>query len=192
MRNNQITGTGAQHLADLIRANKTLKRLDLRWNDIGRQGAISLLQAVQENSIIQNVELTGNKGTEEISQSLETFLQRNRGEIGGLGKLLSSAAPGSQNDVPYQILQREKDFADDLKAKYEAQVIAHARTEKKIKELEKSVEYERRKMKATNAELVRSLDEEKIARKSIEATLAKLKEDYARTDLDKDKIITDL
>jgi hypothetical protein len=50
------------------------------------------------------VELTGNKGTEEVSQALETYLQRNRGEIGGLGKLLSSAAPGSQNEVPYQIL----------------------------------------------------------------------------------------
>jgi hypothetical protein len=71
-------------------------------------------------------------------------------------------------------------------------VIAHARTEKKVKELEKSIEYERRKMKTTNTELVRSLDEEKLARRSIEATLSKLKEDFARSDLDKDKLIADL
>lgn len=122
---------------------------------------------------------------------METFLQRNRGEIGGLGKFLGNV-PGSQNEVPYQILQKEKDYAEDLKAKYEAQVIAHTRTEKRIKELEKQLEFERRKLKTTNTELVRSLEEEKIARKSIESTLSKLKEDFARTDIDKDKLIMDL
>jgi len=89
-------------------------------------------------------------------------------------------------------LQKEKEYAEDLKAKYEAQVIAHTRTEKRVKELEKQMEYERRKMKASNAELVRSLEDEKLARKAIENTLAKLKEDFARNDLDKDKLIMDL
>jgi hypothetical protein len=89
-------------------------------------------------------------------------------------------------------LQKEKEYAEDLKAKYEAQVIAHTRTEKRVKELEKQMEYERRKMKASNAELVRSLEDEKLARKAIETTLAKLKEDFARNELDKDKLIMDL
>jgi len=40
------------------------------------------------------VELTGNKGSEEASQAMETFLQRNRGELGGLGKFLAGV-PGS-------------------------------------------------------------------------------------------------
>jgi hypothetical protein len=39
---------------------------------------------------------------------------------------------------------------------------------------------------------VRGLEEEKIARKAIETTLQKLKEDYARSDLEKDKLILDL
>ena len=69
--------------------------------------------------MIQFVELTGNKGTEEVVQAMETFLQRNRGEIGGLGKFLGNV-PGSQNEVPYHILQKEKDYAEDLKARYEA------------------------------------------------------------------------
>lgn len=74
--------------------------MDLRWNDIGRQGAGAILQAVMDNSTIQYVELTGNKGSEEAVQAIDTFLQRNRGELGGLGKLLSGV-PGSQNEVPY-------------------------------------------------------------------------------------------
>jgi transcriptional regulator NrdR family protein len=40
--------------------------------------------------------------------------------------------------------------------------------------------------------VVRNLEEEKIARKALESTLAKLKDDYARADLDKDKLIMDL
>ena len=79
---------------------------------------------------------------------METFLQRNRGDIGGLGQYLANVTNGGGgNEVPYQILQREKDYAEDLKAKYEAQVIAHTRTEKRVKELEKSLEQERRKLK---------------------------------------------
>ena len=59
-------------------------------------------------------------------------------------------------------------------------MIAHSRTEKKTKELEKQLEHERRKLKTTNTELIKSLEEEKIARKIIETTLSKLKEDFAK------------
>lgn len=54
------------------------------------------------------------------------------------------------------------------------------------------MEFERRRLKTTNTDLVRSLEEEKLARKAIEANLSKLKDDFARNDIDKDKIITDL
>ena len=74
---------------------------------------------------------------------------------------------------------KEKDYAEDLKAKYEAQVIAHTRTEKKMREAERHAENERRQLRTVNSELQRSLEEEKISRKMIEKTLSKLKEDFA-------------
>ncbi len=43
----------------------------------------------------------------------------------------------NSRDVPFDILNKERQYAEDLKAKYDAQVIAHARTEKRIKELER-------------------------------------------------------
>lgn len=137
------------------------------------------------------MEIAGNKGAEEFQQQIEGYLARNRGELGGLSKLLSGVA-GSDNEVPYAILQKEKEFAEDIKAKYEAQVIAHSRTEKRVRELEKALEQERRKLKSTNTELVRSLEEEKIQRKSIETTLSKLKEDFAVNELGKDKLVSEL
>jgi ribosomal protein L17 len=54
------------------------------------------------------------------------------------------------------------------------------------------LENERRKLKSTNTELVRNLEDERIARKTIETTLNKLKDDFARQDLEKDKLISDL
>lgn len=136
------------------------------------------MQAVQDNSILQYCDLIGNKGAEEYYQVIENYLARNRGEIGGLGKMLAGVQ-GADSDVPYQILQKEKDFAEDIRAKYEAQVIAHSRTEKRVRELEKALENEKRKLKSTNTELVKSLEEEKIARRTLDTTLSKLKDDWA-------------
>lgn len=106
---------------------------------------------------------------------------------------MHSAFPiASANAVQSQIIQKEKEYAEDLRAKYQAQVIANERTEKRVKELENVLDKERRKLKATNNDLVRSLEEEKIARKSLDSTLLKLKEDFARSELEKDKLIIDL
>lgn len=71
-------------------------------------------------------------------------------------------------------------------------MIAHTRSEKRLKDLERNIENERRKLKSQNSELVRSLEEEKLIRKTLETNLGKLKEDFSRTDLDKDKLIMDL
>ena len=79
-----------------------------------------------------------------------------------------------------------------MKAKYEAQLIAHSRVEKRNKELEKQIENERRKGKTSHAELVRSLEEEKIFRKTLETNLSKIKDDSAKSDLQKEKTIIDL
>ena len=53
-------------------------------------------------------------------------------------------------------------------------------------------ENEKRKLKSTNTELVNSLEEEKIARKTIDTTLSKLKDEWAQKELEKDKLISDL
>lgn len=69
--------------------------------------------------MIQYVELTGNKGTEDAVRAMEPILQRNRGEVSGLMEQLTGVK-GSVKDIPYDILKKEKEYAEDLKAKYEA------------------------------------------------------------------------
>ena len=94
-------------IADLILSNKSIKKIDLKWNDIGRQGATTIFEACQKNTIIQHVELSGNKGAEEVSRILETILQRNRGESGGLVDHLTKVNANSR-EVPYDILNKER------------------------------------------------------------------------------------
>ncbi len=106
--------------------------------------------------------------------------------------MIKDSVKGGDDEVPYAILQKEKEYAEDIKAKYEAQVIAHTRTEKKMKDVERQLENERRKLKSTNTELTKSLEEERISRKMIENTLSKLKEDFARQELEKDKLLADI
>ena len=124
-------------------------------------------------------------------RALDPILQKNRGEIGGMIDQLTNVK-GSAKDIPYDILRKEREYAEDLKAKYEAQLIAHTRVEKRNKELEKLVENERRKGKTSHQELVRQLEEEKIARKTLEANLSRIKEDTAKTDLNREKMIIEL
>jgi hypothetical protein len=104
--------------------------------------------------MIQYIELTGNKGTEDVSRALDPILQKNRGEIGGMIDQLTNVK-GSAKDIPFDILRKEREYAEDLKAKYEAQLIAHSRLEKRNKEVEKHLENERRKGKTSHQEVVR-------------------------------------
>jgi hypothetical protein len=76
----------------------------LRWNELGKQGVQALLAAVQENSVIQYIELVGNKNADESIRVMETYLQRNRGETAGLSKLLQEGVGGAENEVPFAIL----------------------------------------------------------------------------------------
>jgi len=98
-----------------------LKKLDLRWNDLGTSGAKVILQALSSNVTIHFIEVVGNKVSEDVMHSLDQLLQRNRGEGNGIAKVLYGGSEfRGDNEVPFEILQKEKDFADELRAKYEA------------------------------------------------------------------------
>jgi hypothetical protein len=36
MRNNKLQASAGTYIAELIKSNKALKKIDLRWNDLGR------------------------------------------------------------------------------------------------------------------------------------------------------------
>ena len=69
-------------VADLLKQNNTIKRVDLGWNNIGDTGATALAEAFRVNSTITYVELgcnsIFNRITREIDDRIEQQLQINR------------------------------------------------------------------------------------------------------------------
>jgi len=156
LRNNKLGDQACGPIGELIRHNKTLRKINLSWNEFGTQGGKQLLHGLNGNVTLHFLEVLGTKIADDIKQSINNIQERNRGEASGLGRALKErpfAGVSDENEVPYEILRKEKDFADNLKAKYEAQVIAHQRTEKRLREVDKHMQNEKRKYKATNAEL---------------------------------------
>lgn len=52
---------GAACLARALRANSTLKDLDLRWNEVGNDGARAIRDSLDTNRSLTSVKLSGNK-----------------------------------------------------------------------------------------------------------------------------------
>lgn len=52
---------GAASLARALRANSTLKELDLRWNEVGNDGARAIRDSLDTNRSLTSVKLSGNK-----------------------------------------------------------------------------------------------------------------------------------
>lgn len=52
---------GASCLARALRANNALTDLDLRWNEVGNEGARAIRDSLDTNSSLTSVKLSGNK-----------------------------------------------------------------------------------------------------------------------------------
>lgn len=52
---------GAASLARALRANSTLKELDLRWNEVGNDGARAIRDSLDTNRSLISIKLSGNK-----------------------------------------------------------------------------------------------------------------------------------
>lgn len=52
---------GAMSLARALKANNTLTELDLRWNNVGNDGARALRDSLEANRSLSCLKLSGNK-----------------------------------------------------------------------------------------------------------------------------------
>ena len=82
--------------------------------------------------------------------------------------------------------------SDDLSSKYNAQVLAHSRTEAKIAEYEMLLDQERRKSREIRNDLIKELEQERQMREHTEEQLLRLKEDTMRKEMQDINMIEDL
>jgi hypothetical protein len=69
----------------MLLQNKVLRILDLRWNDMGNHGVKTLINGLSKNTQITELQLNGNKATDESIALIENILKRNRGESDNTG-----------------------------------------------------------------------------------------------------------
>jgi Ran GTPase-activating protein (RanGAP) involved in mRNA processing and transport len=62
LKNNKLTHQHAEIIADIIRSNsRSLKVLDLRWNDLGEVGAQAIFPALAANAHLRSLPLDDNR-----------------------------------------------------------------------------------------------------------------------------------
>jgi chromosome segregation ATPase len=200
LRNNRIGVQGAEHLAKLISVNKSLVTLDLRWNELGTQGAAGLLEALQGRHSVRRVEVSGNRIPDDL---LSQFEDPTVGAISTAQKSprtysplrYSKASPlkaSTESYVPVKMLSREKEYTDELQAKYEGQLLALTRAESRISELELMLEQEVKRSQDARQELLRDLESERYQRNRTEEALLVLKEDSLKHEMDDSRTLQEL
>jgi len=71
LRNNHIGPSCAGAIANIIRDSSSLKIFDLRWNELGDEGAKLILLALKDHPGKVQVDLTGNKISHEVLMELD-------------------------------------------------------------------------------------------------------------------------
>ncbi|CAG9329321.1 unnamed protein product [Blepharisma stoltei] len=185
IRNNRIGPEGAGYIADLIETNKSLVKIDLRWNDIGASGARSLLSALRKPHAIQSIEVSGNKIPEDLLQQLEQILKGDQSP--------NKSRYGSPRSLSKSMERTaSRDFSDDIHLKLEAQIMATARSESKINELELLLDQEARRSNEMRNDLLGELENEKAKRAMAEEAVMIQKEESFKREMDDRRVIQDL
>ena len=209
LRNNRIGPEGASQIARLIENSTTLAKIDLRWNEIGVLGAKKILGAIPRSRSLKCMELSGNKIPEEVILQIEQQMKGD--EKGPRTEERSSRNEERLSRTEDKKAREEKScreersglkspgrsfkefsYNDELYAKYEAQMIANAKNEARINELEILLEQETRRVQEVRNELLKDLENEKARRSYSDENLMVVKEEALKREMEDDRNIQEL
>ena len=54
-----VVTTGASYLGELLKVNNSLQQLDIRYNDIGEDGILSIADGLQHNNTLKILNVSG-------------------------------------------------------------------------------------------------------------------------------------
>ena len=73
-----IGNIGTETLASFIKANRTLKYLDLSFNQIGDRGLMAIAECLRENEHLQVLNMLGNEFTDKALPTLSSAMVENK------------------------------------------------------------------------------------------------------------------
>ena len=101
MNNNKIGCKEAKSVAKFIKNSKSIAFCDLRWNEIGNEGVVFIIDALKQNtsSTMQDLNLMGNKISNEALAEVGDLINKNKTgrNNNSNNNYLSSKSPKASN-----------------------------------------------------------------------------------------------
>ena len=178
LSNNKINSSLCIYLQKLIKNSRKIKFLDLRWNDIGNDGAKELISELGTNRKIIEINLMGNKLDGKTLKETNDFLIKNC-QFNNYLYTPDEEEKNYDKDtlIPLGLIEKEKYFSREIKARYDAQLIENSKLTKENKEIEKLIEIEKNRLEEMKKMFEISTEKEKENRQQAEDTLISIKEE---------------
>ena len=81
LNNNKLNSLQMGSICKILKNSPTILLIDLRWNEIGVDGGKELTNALANNTVIQELNLTGNKISPELQYDINDKINRNKNYV---------------------------------------------------------------------------------------------------------------
>ena len=201
LNNNKINSTLSRSLQKIIVYAKNLQFLDLRWNEIGNEGAKLIVSSLGNNKTLLELNLIGNKINGDTLRDVNEHMIRNKDFQSYLyspdnvnytklksDKKETNVLSDIDSTIPLKIIEKEKSISNEFKSRYDVQLIENAKLEKQNKEYEKLLELERQKLNEMKKNFDQSVGIESSNRKKAEDLIINLKEENSRLKIENENL----
>ena len=204
LNNNKINSTLSRSLQKIILYAKNLQFFDLRWNEIGNEGAKLIVSCLGNNKTLLELNLIGNKINGDTLRDVNEHMIRNKDfqsylyspdNVDGklkTGKKETNVLSDIDSTIPLKIIEKEKSISNEFKSRYDVQLIENAKLEKQNKELEKLLELERIKLNEMKKNFDESVNIESGNRKKAEDLIMSLKEENSKLKIENEELKNEL
>jgi len=127
----------------------------------------------------------------DIQVILDEVIKRKRKDNRAISSHILRETPRDRNYSPFKD-QPIPEYLDELdengdpiaiKARYDAHIIAHERTERKLEDAEKLLDKEREKSTQLRQELLRGLEIEKVRKERLQDEMTKMNDNFTKEEL---------
>jgi chromosome segregation ATPase len=201
LNNNKINSTLSRSLQKIIVYAKNLQFLDLRWNEIGNEGAKLIVSSLGNNKTLLELNLIGNKINGDTLRDVNEHMIRNKDFQSYLyspdnvnytklksDKKETNVLSDIDSTIPLKIIEKEKSISNEFKSRYDVQLIENAKLEKQNKEYEKLLELERQKINEMKKNFDQSVGIESSNRKKAEDLIINIKEENSRLKIENENL----
>lgn len=201
LNNNRLGINHIHSICKLIKHSQSIYYIDLRWNDFSDDSARNMIEVLKKNTTLQVLNLIGNKiNNQSLLNEIQDMLERNkqfqtnlmsssktempkRGNAFIDGKQLGISTSNFNKDMQISVLEKERDVAEEFKARYDVQLICNSKLEKKIKELEILLQNEKMAVQDFKAECENEINKERNLRKKLECVIVELRDQLSKVEV---------